>query len=109
MLKGTDFSQIIFLILGAYCIFRGVMVLLTGKLTEREEANLKDFSEKGLKRYRLLSAVMNIVGGVVVIGIALVRMLGLIEPNMFRILALAILAVMILVYVLIRRSCKTAA
>lgn len=109
MLKGTDFSQIVLLVLGVYCIFRGIMLLLNGKLSEREEASLKGCSEKGLKRYMLLSAMMNIVGGIVVIGISLVRMLNLIEPNLFRIIALAVLAVMVLVYVLIRRSCKTAA
>ena len=101
-----QFTQIMVIVIGIYCFFRGILTLATGKIPEREEARLGSLTENGLKKYKLLSAVMNIIGGVFITVIFVVRMLNLIEMNTFRMIALAILAVMIVAYVLIRNSCK---
>ena len=103
-----DYSQILVLVLAIYCIGRGIMVLFTGKLGEREAARLRNFSENGIRRYKLLSAVMNLVGGVVMVVAAVVRMLNLADISLFRIILLVILAVMVAVYYIIYKSCKNA-
>ena len=92
--------------IGAFIIFRGVMTLTTGKINPREEAGLQGFSENGIRRYKILSAVTNILGGLVVIAISVVRLLDLVDRRVLGAVVLAILAVMIVAYVLIRNSCK---
>ena len=106
--SNLDYTQILIMVLGALCIGRGIMVLFTGKLGEREAARLRNLSENGIRRYKLLSAVNNILGGVVVIGAGVVRMLNLVDRNLYRIILLAILVVMVVVYVIIWNSCKNA-
>ena len=101
-----DYYQIVVIVVGAYCVFRGVMTLLTGQIPKREEERLKDYSANGLRKYKLLSAFMNIFGGAFLIIAALIRLLNLVEPNLYRILLLVILAVMIVVYISIRNICK---
>ena len=49
---------------------------------------------------------MNIVGGVLVILITVVKLLNLVDRGVFVIAALAIIVVMLVVYFLIRNSCK---
>lgn len=107
-MKNIDFTQIIIIVLGIYCLYRGFVVLTSGKLTEREEAKLRDFSPNGARKYRMLNAVSNLIGGVLTIGIALIRMFNLINQDVFRIAAIIIVAVLCLVYFLLWKACKNA-
>ena len=107
-MKNIDYTQIVFIVLGIYCLYRGFMVLVSGKLSDREEARLRDFSANGVKRYKMLNAVMNLVGGAIVIGVSVIRMLNLVNQDIFRIVVLAILAVLLLTYFLVWKSCKNA-
>ena len=107
-MKNFDYSQIVIIIVGIYCLYRGFMILVSGKLTDREEARIRDFSANGVKRYKMLNAVMNLVGGVLVLVISVVRMLNLVNQDVFRIVVLAIIAVLILAYFLVWKSCKNA-
>ena len=101
-----DYMQFLIIALGIYGIFRGIRILTTGKLPEREEARLGDLTENGLRRYKMLSAMMNIVAGVIVIGIGIGRILNLFDPDLFKIIALAALVILVVVFVVIRNSCK---
>ena len=49
-----------------YCIFNGIKTILTGTLSAKEEAQLKAFSEKGARSYKIAYAFMNILGGLLV-------------------------------------------
>ena len=102
----SNMSDILFIVLGIYCIIRGIMILLTGKLTRSEEAAARNYSANGLKRYKLLTAFMNLFGGLIVSVIFLIRMLNLINGNLYRIVLLVVLAVMLIVYFAIRNTCK---
>jgi cytochrome c oxidase subunit IV len=82
------------------------MILLTGKLTRSEEAAARNYSAEGLKRYKLLTAFMNLFGGLIVSVIFLIRMLNLINGNLYRIVLFVVLAVMLIVYFAIRNTCK---
>ena len=101
-----NLDSFVMIAFGIYFIIRGFMILTTGKLGPREEAKLHDFSEKGVKRYKVLSAATNIIGGLLTIGISIVGILHLVDRNVMRISVLAILAVLIAVYCIIRNSCK---
>ena len=101
-----QYGQYVCMLIGIYCIFRGVMILVTGKLSEREEARLGEISENGLRKYKMLTAVINIVSGVIVSGVVALRLLNLIDPNVFRIILLAALVVLLVSYVFLRNSCK---
>ena len=99
-------SDILFIVLGIYCIIRGIMILLTGKLTRSEEAAARNYSANGLKRYKLLTAFMNLFGGLIVSVIFLIKMLNLINGSLYRIVLLVLLVVMLIVYFAIRNTCK---
>ena len=102
----NQFGQYICIALGIYCIARGIMTLTTGRLSSREEAKLSEYSENGARKFKMLSAVSNLLGGLFVIVISILRILGLIEGNMFKIIALVIIAVLVVVYILLLNSCK---
>ena len=104
-MNSFEIYQIVVIAAGAYCIFRGIMTLLTGKLPEREEVRIKEYSENGMKKYKLLSSLLNIFGGIVVVAGAVLRILNLLDLNLYRILLLVIVAVMVVVYILIRNTC----
>ncbi|WP_407384526.1 hypothetical protein [Ruminococcus sp.] len=97
-------------ILGAYSIFTGVKTLLTGKLTVREEQRLTDFSQKGARIYKKVYAIISMLGGLLVIGLAVVKLLeaqGVIEQTMiYNIIALGIVAVMVVAMLVARAQCK---
>ena len=99
-------SDILFIVLGIYCINRGIMILLTGKLTRSEEAAARNYSANGLKRYKLLTAFMNLFGGLIISVIFLIKMLNLINGSLYRIVLLVLLVVMLIVYFAIRNTCK---
>ena len=96
----------VFIVIGIFIVFRGITTLTTGKLHPREEAGLKDFSENGIRRFKLLSALTNIIGGLAVIAMEVIRLLNLVDRNVLMIATLVVIAVMLAVYFLIRNSCK---
>ena len=102
----SNMSDILFIVLGIYCIIRGIMILLTGKLTRSEEAAARNYSAEGLKRYKLLTAFMNLFGGLIVSVVFLIKMLNLINGSLYRIVLLVLLVVMLIVYFAIRNTCK---
>ena len=99
-------GEYIFIALGIYCIIRGIITLTTGWLTAVEEAKMHEYSDNGARRYKMLSAVSNLLGGVLVIVISVLKIFNLLKGNMFRIVALVIIAALVVVYFLIRNSCK---
>ncbi len=98
--------DLVFIGLGAYGIIRGIMILMTGKLSASEEARAREFSLNGQRRYKLLSAVLSIIAGVLVLIMSVVRMLNNVDPTPFRIGILIAVAVMIVAYYLVLKSCK---
>ena len=102
----SNMSDILFIVLGIYCIIRGIMILLTGKLTRSEEAAARNYSAEGLKRYKLLTAFMNLFGGLIISVVFLIKMLNLINGSLYRIVLLVLLVVMLIVYFAIRNTCK---
>lgn len=102
----SNMSDILFIVLGIYCIIRGIMILLTGKLTRSEEAAARNYSANGLKRYKLLTVFMNLFGGLIVSVVFLIKMLNLINGSLYRIVLLVLLVVMLIVYFAIRNTCK---
>ncbi len=102
----SNMSDILFIVLGIYCIIRGIMILLTGKLTRSEEAAARNYSANGLKRYKLLTAFMNLFGGLIISVVFLIKMLNLINGSLYRIVLLVLLVVMLIVYFAIRNTCK---
>lgn len=105
-MKLSNVSDILFIGLGIYCIIRGIMILLTGKLTRSEEAAARNYSANGLKRYKLLTAFMNLFGGLIISVVFLIKMLNLINGSLYRIVLLVLLVVMLIVYFAIRNTCK---
>ena len=101
-----QYGQYFYIALGIYCIVRGIITLTTGRLTAGEEAKLGEYSENGARRYKMLSAVTNLLGGVIVIVVSVLKILGILKGNLFRIIALVIIAVLVVVYILVRNSCK---
>lgn len=99
-------SDIIFILVAVYTIYRGITILTTGKLQVREEERIKQFSEKGIRRYKLLSAAMNIVCGLILIAAIAAKMLNLVDRSAYRYILLAALVVMIAAYVILWNSCK---
>ena len=89
----SNMSDILFIVIGIYCIIRGIMILLTGKLTRSEEAAARNYSANGLKRYKLLTAFMNLFGGLIVSVVFLIKMLNLINGSLYRIVLLVLLVV----------------
>ena len=102
----SNMSDILFIVIGIYCIIRGIMILLTGKLTRSEEAAARNYSANGLKRYKLLTAFMNLFGGLIISVVFLIKMLNLINGSLYRIVLLVLLVVMLIVYFAIRNTCK---
>ena len=105
-MKLSNVSDILFIAIGIYCIIRGIMILLTGKLTRSEEAAARNYSAAGLKRYKLLTAFMNLFGGLIISVVFLIKMLNLINGSLYRIVLLVLLVVMLIVYFAIRNTCK---
>lgn len=101
-----QYGQYFYIALGIYCIVRGIITLTTGRLTAGEEAKLSEYSKNGAKRYKMLSAVTNLLGGVFVIVVSILKIFGILKGNLFRVIALVIVAALVVVYILIRNSCK---
>ena len=101
-----QYGQYFYIALGIYCIVRGIITLTTGRLTAGEEAKLSEYSKNGARRYKMLSAVSNLLGGVFVIVVSVLKIFGILKGNLFRVIALVIVAALVVVYILIRNSCK---
>ena len=101
---------IIFAALGAFCIFNGVKTILTGSLSAVEESRLKDYSKKGAKTYKLVYGITNILGGLLVIGLGVLKFLE--EKNIaadmmpFRIGALVFALILAAFLLIFRAKCK---
>ena len=104
----NDYGQFIFIVIGIVCIVKGIITITTGKMSERELSRLNAGSEEGVRKYKMLSSVMNIVGGLLCVAISVIKMFNIVDSFIFKIVAIAILVVMIVVYVVIRNSCKKA-
>ena len=102
----SQYGHYLLIVLGGFCFFRGIQILITGKLPGSEEAGVRTYSAEGAKRYRTLSAVINILGGVVSIAVAVVKMMNLIDMETIRIVVLIVLTLLVAGFVLIRRSCR---
>lgn len=100
---------IVFALLGAYCVYTGVRLLLTGKLTAREEG-LKNYSQKGAKVYKLAYAAFTIAGGLIVAGLGVVRYLEeqhiVPQSIWYNIIALAVVVVLAVIFLLIRNNSR---
>ncbi|WP_405340508.1 hypothetical protein [Ruminococcus sp.] len=96
--------------LGIITIITGVKIILTGKLSAREEEKLAEYSEKGAKTLKLLNAALNIVAGLVIIGYGVVRYLEnqkiIPETIISKIVLIGVLIVMLAVYFIVRNNCK---
>ena len=103
-----QYGLYLFLALGGFCIAKGIKILATKKLSDREELALRVFPEKGRKRYRILSSVMNMVSGVVCIAVTVIMSMNLVEPKIIRIFALTAVVVMVVAFILVRDSCRKA-
>ena len=99
-------GQYIFIALGIYCVIKGFMIITTGKLSAAEESRIRDYSPKGIQRDKGLSAITNIIGGILTIGISVVKMMNLMDSNVFRIVALIVIVVLVAIFFVIRNSCK---
>lgn len=104
----NQFNQYLFIAIGIYCIIRGIITITTGKVSAREEAKLKEYSAKGVKRYKIFLSVSNIIGGLFCIAISVLKMMNLLESTTYLIVAIALLVIMLLVYLMIKKSCKEA-
>ncbi len=104
----NDYFNYVIIAIGIYCIIKGIITITTGNISKREEATLNGYSDKGIKRYKILSAVTNIIGGLICGMLGVVKIINLFDTNIFNIVVLAVLGVMLVVYVLIRKSCKEA-
>ena len=105
---GFDYSQIIVVAVGIFCIVKGFIILCTGRLSIREEERCKEYTPAGATRYKKLTAAMNIIAGIAITGIAAARFFNLIERKTGIIIAAVLLAVLVAFFCYILQSCKKA-
>ncbi len=93
-----------------YCIFNGIKTILTGTLSAKEEAQLKGFSEKGARSYKIAYAFMNILGGLLVAAFAVLRFLEeqktIGDTLVLRLILLGVAVLMAVLLVVFRSKCK---
>ena len=79
-------------------------------MTVSEEKRLEGFSKKGAKTYKLIYSVMNIIGGLAVIGFSVVKILEvqkiIAENIIFKIALLVLVVIMAIVLVIAKNQCK---
>ena len=99
-------GQYVIIALALYCIFIGVRTLLTGKTSAQEEAKISNFTEKAAKRYRLVSALLNIVAGVFLAVMSALRLLTSMEVKVYKLICLAAVIVFAAVFFINWQVCK---
>ncbi len=109
--ESKDFIWPIFLaLMGVYCIFLGIKTILTGSLTAREEARIQALSMKGSRIYRLVYSIINIIGGLLIVGLAAVMYLsnqGVITDTLpYKLGVLAVVIVLAVVLIITKSKCK---
>ncbi len=104
----SQFNQYLFIVIGIYCIIRGIITITTGKISAREEAQLKEYSAKGVKRYKIFLSVSNIIGGLFCIAVSVLKIINFLDQTIYLIVAIAIIVIMLVLDVVIKKSCKEA-
>lgn len=101
---------IVFAALGAYCIFYGTKLMVTGRLTAKEEERLSDFSKKGARIYKLVFAVLSIIAGLIMIGEGAVQYLEeqkiLANALLVKIILFVFLIALVVVYFVTVSKCR---
>ncbi|MBQ6550265.1 MAG: hypothetical protein IJL78_02525 [Lachnospiraceae bacterium] len=101
------YGQYIIIALAVYCIFMGVRTLLTGRTGSAEEAKIKDFTERAQKKYRLVSALMNILAGIFLVVVSIIRLTNPeMDKTVYRLVSIGILVVLVAVYIITWQVCK---
>lgn len=102
--------SIVFIILGAYCIFSGIKILLTGRLSKNEEAKISNYSNKGARTYKLMNVLISIVAGLGIIAQSVLEILEsqkiLGETMMYRMIIWGVIIVIIVIYFIVISKCK---
>lgn len=70
-------NVIFYAAIGVYIIVFGIRILVTGRLNAREEERLEQYTEKSVRAYKLVSAVVSILVGLVLIGEGVLKLLVL--------------------------------
>lgn len=99
-------SHYLFIAIGVYCVIRGLITITTGKVTAREEEQMKEYSAKGVKKYKIYSAISNIVGGLICIAFSIVRMMNLLEPTIMLIICVGVIVLLLVFDFAIKKSCR---
>ena len=102
----NQFGDYIFILLAAFCVIRGIMTIVNGKASAGEEAKIMQYSGTGIRRYRILSATINIVSGLFLISLFVLKIMNIIDPALYKIVGFGGLAIIIVVYIIVRNSCK---
>ena len=100
--SSVDFFNILLIGVGAFTLVRGLMILVTGKISARDEARMEDLSENGKKKYKLLLAIINIACGALVIIMSVVEMVTGTNNPIFSVVILVVLVVMIILFLVAR-------
>ena len=101
------YGQYIIIAAALYCIFLGARTLLTGRTGAAEEAKIKNFTERAAKKYRLVSAFMNILAGVLLAVMSIIRLTNPeMDKTMYKLVCLGVLVVLVVVYVITWQTCK---
>ena len=102
--------SIVFALLGCYSIFLGVKTLLTGTLSAKEEAEVANYSQKGARTYKLTYSITNIIGGLIVVGVGVIKFLEsqkiLTDSLPFLIGGLALAIIMAVILIIVKKKCK---
>lgn len=103
----SQYGQFIILAMSIYCIFSGARTLLTGKAGAGEEARIAQFTEKAAKKYRKVSAFLNIFAGLI---LAVMSIIKLVNPDVNRYVyggvCLGIIVVFLTIYAVTWQQCK---
>ena len=103
MAQITDY---VFLALAVYCIIRGIITLVTGNIPAGESAHIKAFSESGITRYRIISGVLSITGGIFICALFALRMFSFIGKNIYTIAGIGGCILLVIIFLAARRSCS---
>lgn len=100
-----QFSDYFLIFMAAFCIIRGLITVFTGNIPEGEAQYIGRFTEDGLKRYKILSAVINIAGGVFISGLFCLKFFNIINGLLFTVTGVGGAILMLVVFLAVRKSC----